>query len=293
MNIQNTVTLGNHTYTVTSADDTANASNVQAAIASTIESLQANADSEITDALLTSLQNSVSAQYQTSITITVEDAQQCENNLQNIVDQMPLDVNAMMAMFQRLSQEMRNANRQIRASELDAQVSDLLGAANKMETAAIYRLAAGCVQGGMQIASGAIQVGGAFKAGYDLKKSQPDTAAATDTSTTGSGAAAANSTASAIPPDKAFDLTMARTKAASDITGGVSEVASSLLKFGADSADVEAKRMEATARLHESASSEANEMMQQMLEVIRDVRDKISTIQQASIETNRGIARNV
>ena len=34
-------------------------------------------------------------------------------------------------------------------------------------------------------------------------------------------------------------------------------------------------------------------MMQQMMDVIRDVREKIKDIQQSNVETTRGIARNI
>ena len=81
--------------------------------------------------------------------------------------------------------------------------------------------------------------------------------------------------------------------AASKLIGGAGEIIAAGLKFGADSADVSARRHEARAKLHESASAQANEMMQQMMDVIRDVKDKLASIDQSRIETNRGIARNI
>ena len=75
--------------------------------------------------------------------------------------------------------------------------------------------------------------------------------------------------------------------------GGIAEMVTAGLKFGADSAEVSVKQHEARAKLHASASAEANEMMQQMMDVIRDVKDKLSSIDQSRIETNRGIARNI
>jgi len=41
-----------------------------------------------------------------------------------------------------------------------------------------------------------------------------------------------------------------------------------------------------------SESGSANDQMQQMLEIIRSVRDKLSDINQSQTETNRGISRN-
>jgi hypothetical protein len=43
----------------------------------------------------------------------------------------------------------------------------------------------------------------------------------------------------------------------------------------------------------ESGAQHANDMMQQMMDVIRDIRDKLGAIEQSRGETNRGIARNL
>ena len=51
--------------------------------------------------------------------------------------------------------------------------------------------------------------------------------------------------------------------------------------------------LETQAKVHETGVQHANDMMQQMMDVIRDVRDKLQSIQQAAVETNRGIARNI
>ena len=45
--------------------------------------------------------------------------------------------------------------------------------------------------------------------------------------------------------------------------------------------------------LHETGVQHANDMMQQMMEVIRDVREKLASIQQAQVDTTRSIARNI
>lgn len=76
---------------------------------------------------------------------------------------------------------------------------------------------------------------------------------------------------------------------ATDILGGV---AVSALNHKASTAEVSSRRHDARAKVHETAASQANEMMQQMLEVIRDIRDKLASIQQSHQQTVRGITQN-
>lgn len=200
----------------------------------------------------------ISAKFQASSSAP-QDTASCQRNLQTLQNNMSVDIYAVMAMAQKTAQQMRDANREIRASSLDAQVSELMSAADDMQKSADFKFIAGIVQGGTQIISGAIQM--------DFARS-PSPGDSIETSTT-------------------------KGKAGSDIAGGIGSMIAAKFNHLASSAEVSAKRHEATAKLHESATAEANDMMQQMMDVIRDVRDKLSAIDQSRIETNRGIARNI
>ena len=61
----------------------------------------------------------------------------------------------------------------------------------------------------------------------------------------------------------------------------------------ADLHDARRAEYEAEASVHGTAVQHANDNMQQMMDVIRDVREKLQSMQQAAVETNRGIARNI
>src|SRR5689334_16107174 len=83
------------------------------------------------------------------------------------------DIYAFLAEFQRLAQQMRNANREIRASEMNAQVNALLSSADELTKSADLKLAAGIVQGAFQIAGGAMQLGmSAASAARSIKGAQ-------------------------------------------------------------------------------------------------------------------------
>lgn len=65
--------------------------------------------------------------------------------------------------------------------------------------------------------------------------------------------------------------------------------------FSRDAAEADADKanLDTEAKMHENAQQQANETMQQMMDVIRDVREKLQSIEQANLETSRSIARNI
>lgn len=271
---------------------------------------------------------------------------QLRTELGAVESNQPVDIYAIMGLIQKSAQEMRNTNREIRASELNAQVGELMSAANDMQKAANFRLAAGIVQGFVQMASGAAQAYGSIRAAaksaqamgpqqeatqlkgdaqkmndsaqklstqaQDLRTQAGVAKSSRSVNKLQAQAQEADTQASKLRSNARVKDTQASTQqarvdglnesarsfstnadSAGKLLGGAGEIITAGLRFAADSADVSAKRHEARAKLHESAVSGANEMMQQMMDVIRDVKDKLASIDQSRIETNRGIARNI
>lgn len=257
-----------------------------------------------------------------------------------------VDIYAIMGLIQKSAQEMRNVNREIRAGELDAQVGEFLSAADDMQEAATFRLAAGIVQGSVQMLAAGAQAVGSIRAAQksaqamnpqsqaaqlkDSAQKMNDCAAKFTTEAqdlrTQAGVAKSRTTVQNLQAKaqaaegkadylrtnaRSMDKMVADKQAQVDgfnesarslssngdtagkLLGGLGEIATSGLKFAADSADASARRHEARAKLHESASAGANEMMQQMMDVIHDVKDKLDSIDQSRIETTRDIARNI
>jgi len=202
------------------------------------------------------------------------------------------DIFSFMAMFQKIAQEMRTSARNDREASLQAEVSTLTQAAEKMKDAAAERFKSAMVQGICSIASGAIQVGGGA---YGLKTMG---SAFKSTAPLGPG-----KQGPAMSPDMSKGIIdKATTKAqnvgqagtgAGGIVGGVGTMISAGFDQKASNLDADAKKMEAQAKIMESSTAKANDMMQQMQDIIRDIRDKLGAIQQSAIESNRGIARNI
>lgn len=241
--------------------------------------------------------NAVGAEKQTS-----EDTQK---QMDKAKENMPMDIYAVMALVQRTAQEMRNTNRELRASALDTQVGELLNAADDIKKAANFKFAAAMVQASFQIAGGAVQLGTSIASGQkaaSAAKAQNQSDHFKDMSKSfGKGSvfreAAGDESSRLASVAKGFNHQADQINAGGRITGeftaGVGGAIAAGLNFAASRAEVDAKRHEAAAKLHESATAEANDMMQQMMEVIRDIKDKVSAMDQSRIETNRAISRNI
>ncbi len=90
-----------------------------------------------------------------------------------------------------------------------------------------------------------------------------------------------------------LDAWQARGQAGSAVGSGAGGIVGAALTLMADEADSRKAEREANSRTAGAATQQSGEMMQEMMEIIRDVRDKMQAIQQATIEANRGIARNI
>lgn len=92
---------------------------------------------------------------------------------------------------------------------------------------------------------------------------------------------------------KELDFQAARLRAASDITHSAGGVFNAFAQNSAASHDARKSELEAEAKAHDMSSHQASDEIQQTLEQSRTWRDMLQGIDQGSIETNRGIARNI
>jgi len=168
---------------------------------------------------------------------------------------------------------------------MDAQTQALMSAADKIKEAAEERFKGALAQGISQIVGGAIQAGvglggmGAMGASARMTTtSSPLTAQQTVTQAKLDGFAANSSGIG---------------QGLSGMAGGVGGIVQAAYDRKAGEADAARARLEADAKVAESGAQHANDLMQQMMDVIRDVRDKLGAIEQSRSETTRGIARNL
>lgn len=219
-------------------------------------------------------------------------------------DQVTADIYTFMALFQKLAQQMRNTAREQRGAELQEQVSALQNAAEKMKDAAQQRFAAAMIQGAFQIAGGAMQIGSAMYAGSQMMGTRGQKQLEADFSKAQNSAYGGqqkqmhlDALQGSLDKITAANASATKWNAIGQASGGIAGGMGSMIAAGfsreADFKEAEKAKLEVQAKQHEAASQNANDMMQQMMDIIRDVRDKLASIQQSAVETNRGIARNI
>lgn len=80
---------------------------------------------------------------------------------------------------------------------------------------------------------------------------------------------------------------------ASKVAGAAGQMLNAVMEQQAAGHDAHKAELEAGAKAHEAQVQQSSDVMQQMQDFIRDIRDKLSSIEQSRIETTRGIARNI
>lgn len=168
------------------------------------------------------------------------------------------DIYAVMALFQKLGQDSRNSARAERQAELQNRMDALADAAMKMRVAAVVQLAAGLVSSVVQIGGGLMRIAG--------------------------GATALKNEGQAMAIQ---NLTEGLAKAVE----GVGGMGKSGLDFGAQQLEAGKADAERLATLASSKYDQANETMQQMRDLIRDVQAKLSEIEQSGSDTRKQIVR--
>ncbi len=217
--------------------------------------------------------------------------------------QMEADIYSFMALFAKLSQTMRDSARMERTANLQGQVTALLNAADKMKSAAEERYKAGVAQAWGQIAGGIMQIGAsAASMGMAVK-------GATQTQT-GSNINQANALPGGGFVNPGLTTGNAAIASGAKWTGGATAVqgmgggasgiaggAAGLIAAGhtkeADKLDAEKAKLETLAKQSETNAQHASDAMQQNMDIIRDVREKLQSMLQAAVETTKAIARNV
>lgn len=221
--------------------------------------------------------------------------------------QVAADIYDFMALFQKMAQEMRNTARTQRTTEGQAQTTALLNAADKMKEAAGQRFTAAVVQGAFQIASGAVQAGMSFNSARNTIKGAQQTMRGNNLqakidvakeSNPASNVLRQSERANGMIRDGKVSAALGEkwsgySQGASGGLGGMGGIIAAGFNQKADLLDAEKANLDAQASLSDTAVQHANDLMQQMMEVIRDVRDKMASMEQSQVETTRGIARNI
>lgn len=188
-----------------------------------------------------------------------------------------VDLYSIMAVFQQCAQKIREGARELRDSEVSAQVSASRGAAQEIRNAAEDRFNASVTQGAMQIAGGAVSVGmGVAGGAYSLKgiNAGVDTTAGARLNAIGSTLASS-------------------AQGAGSMLSGSGTVGAAFAEQQAAEHDAAKADIEADVTVHAQNVQQANDLMQQTLDMIRAAHDNFSSVEQSRADSVRGILRNV
>lgn len=222
-------------------------------------------------------------------------------------NQISADMSNFMALFQQLAQNMRGTARTQRTVDMQSQVSALQGAAAEMKSAAKSRFTASMIQSGMQIFGGLAQAGLSTGAAYKTLQGNSLTASgkAKMADARNGGEFRTSAQTESIRADgNILKTDGANAKTYGDALNGFSQAAGSLMNgagglvaafytLKADRHDAGRSELETQAKVFETGVQHSNDIMQQMMDVIRDVREKLQSMQQSGFETIRGISRNI
>ena len=195
--------------------------------------------------------------------------------LGNAEAELATDIQAFMALFTQLAQQMRKAAREQRQNELQAQVGAIENAADQIEEAAAKRFVGAVLQGATQIGSGVL---GLMQAGHTaarLYRANP----------------ADLQTGSKFLTE--LGMVQGRYNAGSQLLSGSGTIISGGLELAASVDDADAKRAEADGTAAQARREAAQEVAQNMADLLRDIREQLRAIAQSTLESNRGMARNI
>lgn len=183
--------------------------------------------------------------------------------------QVSTDIHALMALFQKCAQEMRTSARESATAAGQAEAQALFSAAEKIREAATQRMIGAIIGGSAQILGGLGKMG---SAGFAAAKM---------------GGATTNAQVSRL------NHIAGAGDGASGIMGGAGAIAQGIFERTASEKDAERAKLEAEAQVLRNQAEGEKELANQMLEVIRDTRSRMDSIEQSRAATNRDIARNI
>lgn len=196
-------------------------------------------------------------------------------------ENMRADMYSVMALFQKMAQEMRDSARTERQANTQAKVSELYSSASEITEAAEKRFQGAMISGAFQIAGGVTSMAmGTVSASKQIK-----------------GLSIASGPGGPTTQSSTLEIQGKQIGAygagVGQIFSGVGEMGKASFDKDASAHDAQSKRNEANAQVADLGIQQADDQMRRMMEIIQDMREKTASMQQADIETNKSIARNV
>lgn len=205
-----------------------------------------------------------------------------------------LDITAMLMLFQKLAQEKRTSANKVRAAESEMEKQAYLESAQKIREAAQDRMIGAITGASLQIAGSLTQLAIGAKGFKDISDAIKNDKSITNTLKADAIKNAPNSDeiSNALQSSKLSEAILLQARKADGLAESASTISASIGKMAQASMDRDASikdaqkaELDLQARMHEKASQSAKEEAQQMLEIIRDMRNLIQAENQARKDT--------
>jgi hypothetical protein len=181
--------------------------------------------------------------------------------------------------------EMRKSAREDRESAMVAQMTALGNAADEVRKAALWRMIGGIVGGVSNMAAGAINLRGATQAANILKGGQPPKSGDMEIEMTESGRPPTPPVKSPMEISNEMAPVNQRTQGQSQLASGTGQILGAIFEYVASTHDQAKLEYDRQATLEDQRRQRAGDQVQAMQELLRDIQEKLSQVQQSQIET--------
>lgn len=184
---------------------------------------------------------------------------------------------------------LRKSMKDVRAAEREVQQSQLQEAADKLKNAATFAMVSGIVGGSMQAVGGAVSIGGAAASAKGVFGGKTPTTADVNDVLDINTTPKANDVAK-LPIETRIQLAQqmsAKWTGSSQVIAGAGQAASAVFDAQAKFQESQKAELDAKATKSQQQVDDSNQLVQDLAEMVRDVRAKLSELENANNETIR------
>lgn len=206
-------------------------------------------------------------------------------------EDISIDLYSILELLLRIAADQRVRDRDIRQTEIQNQVANQYDAADAILNESKNRKWGQIAAASMQLVGGVAMTASGVASGVFSAKAATTSLDIAKLESGSDGARALQSTVDRF--NGLAHMSTAFGQGVSGITGGAGGVVQSVAEGEAAKFSAEKTELDATSRAHDARAQQLSDEMQQMMDIIRDVLQKLQSMEQSRLQTNQGIARNI
>lgn len=206
-------------------------------------------------------------------------------------EELQVDLYSILELLLRIAVDQRARDRDDRRTESRNQIANQYAAADAILNESKNRKWGQIAAASMQLVGGVAMAAGGVASGVFSAKAATTSLSGAKFEVGSDEARALQSTVDRF--NGLAHMSTAFGQSASGITGGAGGIVQSVADGEAAKFSAEKTELDATSRAHEARAQQLSDEMQQMMEIIRDVLQKLQSMEQTRLQTNQGMARNI